>query len=361
MQKTVNIFLDSLKSVHTKETYQIHWDRYLKNKPTVSRKPSVIEDNVIAYLMQMKNDGLSYSYRNNAIAAIHHHYKMTERRLKLNWEYIASFLGEKTFDNDIRGYTREEIKKMLDIADVKYNAIILTLASSVMRREALAEIMKEDLEPIQLSDKQKIYKIKIYKKTPDEQSCYTTPEAATAIDLHIKVNRNNHKELFHFKSPKYLTSTLRQIQIRSGVGQKHDTDGEITGQSRNAIPAVHGLRKFGITQMAKSGIDEEKRKILSGHTIGVQKKYVELTDEDLLQQYLKAINNLTINEENRLKSKVEVLEEKNKEIDKLKQDMSEMKETFILEKRLQREPDNQEVRKRLDELYMKDVGYPYPL
>lgn len=319
MSQQVNIFLDSLNSKHTKEQYQIQWERYEKSHPTASQDTKAIRNNIISYLMQMKLEGLSYSYRNTAFFAIKHHYTMVED-LILNWKKIAKLLGEKISDNEIRGYTREEIKKMLDIADVKYRAIILTLASTGMRREALTQISKRDLE---YSPDHKLYKIKIYRKTPDEQICFTTPEAADAVNLYLGTKEDDGL-LFYFKTPKNLTLTLRQIQIRSGVGQVHIPEGEKAGQARNNIPAVHGLRKFCITQMAKSGIGEERQKILSGHSIGVRKKYVELQDDDLLQDYLKAVNNLTINEENRLKTEVELLEQKNAEIESLKEQMKSM-------------------------------------
>lgn len=320
-QASINIFLDSLNSKHTKEQYQIHWDRYQKNTPTTSQDTKAIQNNIISYLMQMKAEGLSHSYRNSAFSAIKHRYTMVDDLL-LNWHKISKLLGEKTFDNEIRGYTREEIKKMLDIADVKYRAITLTLCSTGMRREALTQITRRDLEYIK---EHKLYKIRIYRKTPDEQICYTTPEAAEAINLYLQMNKDDgHDQLFYFKTAKNLTMTLRQIQVRSGVSKEHITNGQKVGQSRNAIPAVHGLRKFCITEMAKAGIPDERRKILSGHSIGVQKKYVELQDEDLLQDYLKAVNNLTINEENRLKTQNTELKEKNAEIETLKDQMKSM-------------------------------------
>lgn len=58
----------------------------------------------------------------------------------LNWSKIKKFLGEKTSDNEIRGYTHEEIGRMLQISSVQDKAIILLYASSGMRRSALTEL-----------------------------------------------------------------------------------------------------------------------------------------------------------------------------------------------------------------------------
>jgi integrase len=316
MSQQVNIFLDSLNSDYTKEQYLGHWDRYQKNAPTDSQEPMVIQNNIISYLMLMKREGLSHSYRNSAFSAIKHYYSMND--IILNWRKISMFLGEKTSDNELRGYTREEIQMMLKVADVKYRAIILTLASTGMRRKALTRITRDDLQYVK---EHKLFKIKIYNRTPHEQICFTTPEAAEAINLHLEMNKedNGRKELFYFKTPKNLTITLRQIQIRSGVGSEHIGNGEKVGQARNSIPAVNGLKKFCITQLAKSKVDTEIVKVLTDHSIGVRGSYVEYTEDDLLEEYLKAVNNLTINEENRLKTENTELKKTKSEVQALKE------------------------------------------
>ena len=48
-----------------------------------------------------------------------------------------------------------------------------------------------------------------------------------------------------------------------------------------------------------------------GHKIGLASAYYKPTQEDMLNEYMKAVNLLTINEENRLKQKVENVESSN--------------------------------------------------
>ncbi|HMH09116.1 MAG TPA: hypothetical protein VK553_00275, partial [Candidatus Nitrosopolaris rasttigaisensis] len=78
---------------------------------------------------------------------------------------------------------------------------------------------------------------------------------------------------------------------------------------------VHGLRKFAATQMGRSDMKVEAREILLGHSIGVRASYQKYSDDDLLQEYLKAVDLLTINQENRLKRKVAALEKKDGELE----------------------------------------------
>jgi integrase len=80
------------------------------------------------------------------------------------------------------------------------------------------------------------------------------------------------------------------------------------GINKSNIPACHGFRKFFTTQLVNARINPEIREMLLGHKIGLASVYYKPTEEDMLLEYQKAINNLTINEENRLKIKVEQLE-----------------------------------------------------
>jgi site-specific recombinase XerD len=75
----VDNFLDSLKSPKTKEIYATHRRQFLQ----FLGKESINENNIteatqqiIQYLKKLKNDGLSYSYRNLALSAIKHDYLM---------------------------------------------------------------------------------------------------------------------------------------------------------------------------------------------------------------------------------------------------------------------------------------------
>lgn len=90
----VDNFLDSLRSASTKEVYSGHRKRFLE---FIGRKSIYNNENdvgqatqeIIQYLKKLKDDGLSYSYRNLAMAAIKHDYIMHDR-LVLNWRKIGS-------------------------------------------------------------------------------------------------------------------------------------------------------------------------------------------------------------------------------------------------------------------------------
>jgi hypothetical protein len=58
--------------------------------------------------------------------------------------------------------------------------------------------------------------------------------------------------------------------------------------------------------------------MLLGHSVGLDDRYYRPTPNDLLEEFLKAVDLLTINEENRLRKKVEVLKAERDEIEMLK-------------------------------------------
>ena len=55
-------------------------------------------------------------------------------------------------------------------------------------------------------------------------------------------------------------------------------------------------------------MDIIKRRMLEGHSVGIDDYYCKPSEEDLQEEYMKGVDNLTINPENRLKRKVEKLE-----------------------------------------------------
>jgi hypothetical protein len=68
--------------------------------------------------------------------------------------------------------------------------------------------------------------------------------------------------------------------------------------------------------------------MLLGHKIGLASAYYRPTEQERYEEYTKAVNLLTINEENRLKIKVQLLEGEKQEITSLKNQVDEMKATM---------------------------------
>lgn len=331
-----DVVIESLKAPRTKSEYKFHLKRYY-NWLSLHQSGDKTMD-IMAYLLSMKKEGLSYAYRNVAFSAIKHYHVMHD--IILNWEKIFKYLGDNVKKNSLRGYTRDEIRRMLEVASPTYRMVILIFCSTGMRREALTQIKIPHME--YLSDYH-LYKIKVYPGTREEYVCFTTPEAADAIKLYLSTNNIGKEEYLHNTIPTSVTQKLREIAIKAGVSKEQVTEEgkgkPIKHQYRNEIPAVHGTRKFCITQMAKADKDEngkpiketrvntEIAKLLTGHSIGVRGDYVEYDDDNLLQEYLKAIDRLTIQNENRLAKELDYLKgQKDKRIKTLEAQVKGLEE-----------------------------------
>jgi hypothetical protein len=89
-----------------------------------------------------------------------------------------------------------------------------------------------------------------------------------------------------------------------------------SGVKTKEVMRAHGFRKFAITMMIKAKVDYDAREYLVGHrgSRGLDANYDRTSAEDRLAEYLKSVDLLTINEENRLKAKVNELNRNHQEM-----------------------------------------------
>ena len=73
----------------------------------------------------------------------------------------------------------------------------------------------------------------------------------------------------------------------------------------------HGFRKFFNTCLMNSDVNDKFKELMMGHSVELDNVYYDdenqISREKVLTEYMKAVDMLTINEENRLKKKLEVV------------------------------------------------------
>jgi len=80
--------------------------------------------------------------------------------------------------------------------------------------------------------------------------------------------------------------------------------------------------------------------MLLGHKIGLASCYYRPTQDEMYQEYLKAVNNLTINEENRLKLKLEQrVQIEKSQIESLKADFEKFKNEVLKQRSIKQSID----------------------
>lgn len=336
MEKQYFNFVHSLKSEATKKQFTYRLEQFLKYSSIdlhkfLSLPQEETTDLIIEYLVQKK---VSTSSKNGIYFAIKHACEVND--VLLNWKKIKKFIGASKTGNEIagrdRGYIHEEIQQILNFSDQRLKTAFLILSSTGIRIGALSSIKIGDLERVD-----DIYKIIVYSGDKEQYITFTTPEAKKEIDNYLEFRRRRGE---HITSDSYLIvklfthaekgkpfvsqsleSLLKDIVEKSGI-RKTDP---INRHKRKQIPILHGFRKFYTKQLVDSNVKAEIREMLLGHKIGLTSVYYKPTDTDIYQEYIKAIDNLTIDPANRLKRKVQTLQIEKNKIDDIRKELELLK------------------------------------
>ena len=184
-------FINSLKSQHTRAVYTRILKNYLIDNnltiETILNLPVKQSEQVlINHIEKLKTANKSHSYRNQTFCVVKHFYVMND--IRINKEKISKFLGESGRKNTDRGYTHEEIKKILEVADLRMKSVILLMASTGMRIGAVTELKLKHLKEI---NKEKIYKITVYEKSKDEYYTFCSLECDSIIKSYLDFRKKS--------------------------------------------------------------------------------------------------------------------------------------------------------------------------
>src|SRR5688500_1374045 len=112
------------------------------------------------------------------------------------------------------------------------------------------------------------------------------------------------------------------------------------GKKRHEFQVDHGYRKFFKTRCELGGMKPINIEKLLSHSTGISDSYYRATEQELLDDYLKAMDSLTIDERNKLKKRIDKLEEKNED------------EKYIIKAKLQ---EKEEKIQKLEQKYENDM------
>ena len=345
-------FINSIRSEVTKKQYDYLLKKYMKYQhfdtidELLPKDHKLIETDIIRYIVWLKQDQkLSSISISQYVAAIIHFYAMND--IVLNRKKIGRYVGDYIKTHKDRSYTYSEISQLLHFSDERAKALVLLLASTGVRIGSVPGICLRHLKRITLYQ---LYQVTIYEGTRDEYYTFTTPEAASAIDTYLDF-RSRSGELLKddsllfrqefdwasVRNPKTmnvkaLSKLLEDKLLRSGLTTRtHETETTKTGQKRNEVPRAHGFRKFVETNMIRAKLQPEIREMLLGHDLPSNvKSYYRPDESEVLEEYLKAVDLLTINEENRLRRQVETLQVEKSQIDELRNSLQSLRDRLNL-------------------------------
>lgn len=335
---SIKLFESSLASKETRKSYMLLLKKYLEfvaeEDIFFKSNARLIEQKIIEFILHLKKEGKSYAAIRMYLAAVKAFYKIND--IVLNDSKISKFLPEQKRVRKDRAYDYKEISKLLEIADERMRVVILLLASTGIRIGALPELRLRNLEKINIQ----YYKITVYENYNQEYMTFCTPECSKAINDYLdmrstygeRVNTYSFliREQFDIRDPfaiakprqithRSLEWKLINLAERSGIRKReHQTESKKYSSIRKDVAIAHGFRKFFTTQLVGSKVNPEIREMLLGHKIQLMSAYYRPTEEEIYAEYEKATDNLTIDEENILKIKVNQLTKRKDEIELIK-------------------------------------------
>ena len=242
-----------------------------------------------------------------------------------------------------RGYSVEEIQKMLEIGcqgRLREKVAILVLSSAGgMRIGGLHILKKGDLKEMQTTQGEKVYGIRVYSDSSQDYFTPCSPECTVAIDRYLE-ERASAGELLKYDSPVirnlYNSLSVKAVKPLSYQGIKNlvRTVVKLSGvrigfEFKGQVKESREFRKFYKGEADLSGMVPGIVELTQGHNIGMATHYLIPKESDILKEYEKVLNRITIDEKHLLKKRNKELEAKQSdylaELGDLREEFNEMK------------------------------------
>jgi len=322
-QRSIILFHSAIKSEYTKKQYQGYLDKFLKyfiikdfdslTKIEPKKLQSMIEDFVIYH----KDKQMSFAHIKGFCCSLELFFAMND--IILNWKKIKKMYPEQKKPMGDVPYTTEQIKQILNhTTNIKYRAIINFMSASGVRIGSFEELRVKDLKDFKNGSKS----VMVYASSREEYYTFIHSEAIQALEDYFEYRRtkgeiitpdswvfpleSNHAEPIKAQSMiSGLSRLVTKVLNRKSPNKRFDT------------MTSHGFRKrFATVLKSNREINLSISEKLLGHSTSVKldNVYFKPVIEQLYDEYEKAIPELAIYDELRLKIE---LEKKNNQLSSL--------------------------------------------
>jgi integrase len=342
------LYLYSIKSPATKEKYllrlgkfldHIGFDGALEEKARAFANKAQVDGNwafssIIRFIQfqrgRFNKKEITAGTIRNYVKSIKLFCSMSD--IILNWDKITRGLPKGRRYTDDRAPTLEEIKKLCEYPDRRIKAIVYTMISSGIRVGAWDYLKWGNIRPIQEYGKIIAARIVVYDGEDDSYTTYITPSAYREIAEWMNYRKGSGEAI---TAESWVVRDLWDTQMKisrglatipkklSSIGVKRLMERAIwaqglrselqPGKKRHPFATNHSLRKYFKTRCELAGMKPINIEYLMGHSTGKSEPYYRPTEIDLLQDYLKCVDALSVNDEKTLQNKVEDLANKSKD------------------------------------------------
>jgi integrase len=261
----------------------------------------------------------------------------------VNWKIVNRGMPSPKRSGQDRTPTIAEIHSMMEFGDPRIKPIVLLMVSSGIRVGAWEYLKWKHVTPLYNQDKILLAaKLIVYVGEPEEYFTFITPEAYNALVKWMDFRKSYGeritgeswlmRDMWRTTDMDYVAKTgmaHEPIQLKAGgvrslihrVLFKQNIRPLLEqDQKRHEFKALHGFRKFYKT-VCEQLMKPANIELLMGHNLGISQSYYKPTESQLLEDYLKDVNDLTIEKAFRLQQQVIILQkEKEEEITQLKKD-----------------------------------------
>jgi hypothetical protein len=296
----------------------------------LSKSHKEIESELIEFIISLKERGCKHTTIINYVKPIVACCRIND--INLNTVKIKRFIPPyaKNMRRKTHAYSIPQIQQFLDIADERMRVVIL-LSCHGLRIGAIPDLSIGSLEPVPTHD---LYKITVYEGEPEFYVTFCSSECKNAIDAYLQMRsiygeditkksaplireQFDKRDPFAAAHPRRITRFALKMKLtemaeaaglrtRAAIGNGERSAGM---NHRKEIPICNGFRYHYITTLVNSGLKTEHRFLLEGHNLKFNDAYyVHVSDNDLLQSYLLAHDNLLIDQSHKLQRKVDKLE-----------------------------------------------------
>ena len=275
------------------------------------------------------------------------------------WKRIYATFPEEDNVPDSRGWTRAEISRMLRFASGAVDRALVLLAASSGIRSGGFDLDWGDVKPVYRDGDKLSFEgagepvcamLSVYSGTSSQYWAFITPEAHRALSDHREswareTGRQPEPSDPVFKKYGPLPVRATQVSVKKRIQRMVSKAGlrspDLKKNRRFEVPLMNGFRRFW-NKACKESLSPDspvsslvKTEFMMGHTglTSLDKNYFKVSPLELAAEYLHAVPNLTIGDEERLAAESERRAER---ISELEQDKDEIKEPRALVEQLSR-------------------------
>ncbi len=327
------LYTNSIRSSETREKYR----RRLKVFFDFIKLPNIsFEERCDIFVQNSKNNpnfALNYSFRfivfqksrlerkEIVVSTIYNYLKPIKLLCKINdininWQKITMGLPKERKYAEDRAPTIKEIQKLVSYPDRRIKLIITIMISSGLRLAAWDDLKFKHIQPFVENGNIVAAKITIYAGSEEQYDSFITPEAYNALIEWLDFRKSSGEEitteswllrnLWDVTTPSggprglvTVPKKLKHTGVKSLMERALRAQGIRTqleeGKKRYPFQTDHGFRKFFKTRCEMSGMLSANTEILMNHSMGITDAYYRPQEKELLADYLKAVDYLTIN------------------------------------------------------------------